>query len=85
MQRLPRQRSANAVMDVDHGKHDAQLVPLLEQAAQQGYGVGAPGDRDGDPLAGTKETVRRVGGGIAVPSQPRVKHLHRYRAITELA
>jgi hypothetical protein len=49
--------STNTVMDVGDGKHDAQRVAFLEQAAEQGHGVGAPGDSDGNPLAGTKEAV----------------------------
>ena len=49
--------STNSVMNVGDGKHDAQLVALLEQAAEQSHGVGAPGDSDGNPLAGTKEAV----------------------------
>ena len=60
--------SADAVVDVDHGKHDAQRVALLEQAPEQGHGVGAPGDRDGDPLARTKESLRRVSGGCMAAS-----------------
>jgi hypothetical protein len=47
----------DAMVNVHHGKCDAQLRPLLEQAPEQSYGVGAPGDRDGDPLTGTKEMV----------------------------
>ncbi len=46
--------SANAVMHVGNGKDNAGA--LLEHAAQQGHGVGAPGDSDGNPLAGTKKT-----------------------------
>ena len=45
----------DAVVHVHHGKCDAQLRPLLEQAPEQSHGVGAPGDRYGDPLSGTKE------------------------------
>jgi hypothetical protein len=41
-------------MHMGNGKDNAGA--LLEQAAQQGHGVGAPGDGDGNPLAGTKET-----------------------------
>ena len=48
---------ADAVMYVDHGKYDAELVALLEQAPQQGHGVGTAGDRDGDPLTGMEEIV----------------------------
>jgi ribosomal protein S18 acetylase RimI-like enzyme len=44
-------------MDVGDGKHDAQRLAFLDQAAEQSHGVGAPGDRDSDPLAGTKEAV----------------------------
>ena len=55
--------STNAVVHVDHGKHDAQRVPFLEQAAQQGHGIGAAGDRDGNPLAGMKETAAESGRG----------------------
>jgi hypothetical protein len=46
--------SANAVMHMGNGKDNAGT--LLKQTAQQGHGVGAPGDGDGNPLAGTKET-----------------------------
>src|ERR1700722_18491108 len=44
---------ADAVVDVDYRNDDAKLRPLLEQTPQQGDGVGAPGDRDSDPLPGT--------------------------------
>jgi hypothetical protein len=46
--------SANAVMHMGNGKDNAGA--LLEQAAQQGHGVGAPRDGDGNPLPGMKET-----------------------------
>jgi hypothetical protein len=44
-------------MNVHHGECEAQVRPLIEQAAEQGHGVGAPGDRDGDPLPGMEEVV----------------------------
>jgi hypothetical protein len=49
--------STNTVMDVGDGKHDAQRVAFLEQAAEQGQGGGDHRDCDGNPLAGTKEAV----------------------------
>jgi ribosomal protein S18 acetylase RimI-like enzyme len=49
--------SANAVVDVDHGEHNAQPEAFLKQAAQQGYGIGASRDRNGNPLARTKKTA----------------------------
>jgi hypothetical protein len=48
---------ADAVMDVHHGECKAQGRPLIEQAPEQGYGVGTPGDRYGDPLTGMEEMV----------------------------
>jgi hypothetical protein len=53
--------STNTVMNVGDGKHDAQLVAFLEQPAEQSHRVGAPGNRDGYPLAGMKESVAQSG------------------------
>ena len=44
-----------SVVHVGHGEHDAKLAAFLDQAAKQGHGVRAPGDRGGDPLAGMHE------------------------------
>jgi len=44
-------------MDVHHGECEAQGRPLIKQAPEQGYGVGTPGDRYGDPLTGMEEMV----------------------------
>ena len=59
--RLARRRLPDTVVDMGHGKRDAQLMTLLEQPAEQSHRVGAPGDRDGNPLARTKETVAQSG------------------------
>jgi hypothetical protein len=50
-------RLADAVVYVDHGEYDAQRVPLLEQAPQQGHGISPAGDRDGDSLPRPKKTA----------------------------
>jgi hypothetical protein len=40
------------MVNMDHGECDAQGRAIIEQAAEQGYGVGTPGDRYSDPLTG---------------------------------
>jgi hypothetical protein len=45
----------NAVMNVHHGECDSQGRPLVEQAPEESYGVGAPGDRYGDPMPRMEE------------------------------
>jgi hypothetical protein len=44
-------------MNVHYRECNARVWPLIEQAPEQSYGVGAPGDRNGDPLPGVEEMV----------------------------
>jgi ribosomal protein S18 acetylase RimI-like enzyme len=53
--------STNTVVNVGDGKHDAQRLAFLEQAAEQSHGVGPTGDCDSNPLTGTKEAVSQSG------------------------
>ena len=57
---------ADAVVHVDHGKYDAQRGPLLEQAPQQGHGIGAPETATAIRCPGRKRLLRRVGGGACM-------------------
>jgi hypothetical protein len=42
---------ANAMMEMGHGEHDAELIPQLEQEAQQRHGVRSARDSDGNALS----------------------------------
>jgi hypothetical protein len=61
---------------VHYGEYDAQRVPLLEQAPQQGQGISPTGDRDGYSLPRPKKTAaesgrrRRHGCAYVIPGFP---------------
>ncbi len=44
-------RAANAVIEMDHGQHHAQLRAKLEQDPQQCHGIGASGNSDPNTIA----------------------------------
>ena len=49
--------SAQFVIEVDHGEHDANFRPQLQHDAQQGDRIGPAGDRDAYPVAGMQKIL----------------------------
>jgi len=50
-------RSANAVIEVSHREHNAQLIAEFQKDTQQRHRIRSPGDGGGDPLPRPEQSV----------------------------